>query len=98
VVRKRNGAFANTTFLGLLTNHMSMNTIISNDGTGIAYEKTGNGPTVILAGGVLCYRNSGPAKPLANQLADLFTVITYDRTIRPSVNPGITGDKFLGDI
>lgn len=56
-----------------------MNKTTSKDGTVIAYEKIGSGPVLILVDGALCYRDSGPARPLAKELADSFTVITYDR-------------------
>lgn len=56
-----------------------MYTVTSNDGTRIAYDKTGSGPAVILVDGALCYRASGPAKPLEKLLVDTFTVYTYDR-------------------
>jgi pimeloyl-ACP methyl ester carboxylesterase len=56
-----------------------MSTVSSRDGTTIAYEKTGDGPAVILVDGALCYRAFGPARPLAKHLADSFTVYTYDR-------------------
>lgn len=56
-----------------------MNNIISKDGTTIAYDKTGSGPALILVDGALCYRESGPNGALAEQLADQFTVFTYDR-------------------
>ena len=54
-------------------------TTTSKDGTLIAYERTGSGPAVILVDGALCYRGSGPARPLAAALAGHFTVYTYDR-------------------
>ena len=56
-----------------------MRTVTSRDGTLIAFETTGTGPPVILVDGALCYRDSGPARPLAAQLAGQFTVYTYDR-------------------
>jgi pimeloyl-ACP methyl ester carboxylesterase len=57
----------------------SMSTLTSADGTVIAYEKVGEGPPVILVDGALCHRASGPARPLAQALADRYTVYTYDR-------------------
>ncbi|MCY0903856.1 alpha/beta fold hydrolase [Arthrobacter sp. H14-L1] len=49
----------------------------STDGTTIAYEMAGSGPTLILVGGALNTRQSpGGMVPL---LADDFTVVTYDR-------------------
>jgi pimeloyl-ACP methyl ester carboxylesterase len=54
-----------------------MQTVISKDGTKIAYDKTGNGPILILVLGALNSRKSG-AK-LAKLLAARFTVLSYDR-------------------
>jgi pimeloyl-ACP methyl ester carboxylesterase len=51
----------------------------SKDGTTIAFERTGAGPPLIIVDGALCWRESGPARKLAAELADRFTVITYDR-------------------
>jgi pimeloyl-ACP methyl ester carboxylesterase len=56
-----------------------MPTVTSKDGTRIAYDREGQGPALILVDGAMCYRDSGPAKPLAKMLANEFTVITYDR-------------------
>jgi pimeloyl-ACP methyl ester carboxylesterase len=56
-----------------------MKKALSKDGTPIAFDRTGNGPPVILVDGALCYRASGPSAPLAAQLAQNFTVFTYDR-------------------
>lgn len=56
-----------------------MPTLTSPDGTTIAYESTGAGPTVILVDGAMCYRAAGPMRPLAALLAQHFTVVTYDR-------------------
>ena len=56
-----------------------MNTVVSADGTTIAYSRTGEGPPVILVDGAMCYRDFGPATPLAKLLAPHFTVFTYDR-------------------
>jgi pimeloyl-ACP methyl ester carboxylesterase len=54
-------------------------TVTSADGTTIAYERAGDGPPLILVDGAMCHRRFGPAGPLAAQLTDAFTVITYDR-------------------
>jgi pimeloyl-ACP methyl ester carboxylesterase len=54
-------------------------TIASADGTRIAYERTGVGPPLIIVDGAMCYRGQGPSRPLAKELADAFTVYTYDR-------------------
>jgi pimeloyl-ACP methyl ester carboxylesterase len=56
-----------------------MGTVISKDGTRIAYDKRGQGPALILVDGALCYRAMGPSGPLADLLAPRFTVYTYDR-------------------
>jgi pimeloyl-ACP methyl ester carboxylesterase len=56
-----------------------MSKVISKDGTEIGYSKAGRGDPVILVDGAMCYRELGPAKSLAAELADKFTVYTYDR-------------------
>jgi pimeloyl-ACP methyl ester carboxylesterase len=56
-----------------------MTTVTSKDGTTIAYEKSGQGPAVILVDGALCHRNFGPMRPLAEQLKSNYTVYAYDR-------------------
>lgn len=47
-----------------------MNTLTSYDGTTIAYERSGDGPPVVLV---------GDSQPLAALLATRFTVYRYDR-------------------
>lgn len=54
-----------------------MQTIISKDGTKIAYEKIGNGRTVILVEGATATRSS--SENLAKLLSTEFTVYYYDR-------------------
>lgn len=56
-----------------------MLTVMSTDGTTIAFDRTGEGPALILVDGALCDRSSGPNGPLAGLLAERFTVFTYDR-------------------
>ena len=56
-----------------------MNTVTSADGTTIAYDRTGDGPAVILVDGAFCSRAFGPMPGLAPLLAKRFTVYTYDR-------------------
>jgi pimeloyl-ACP methyl ester carboxylesterase len=51
----------------------------SKDGTTIAYERSGNGPALILVDGALCSRGFGPSPKLAPLLARHFTVYAYDR-------------------
>jgi pimeloyl-ACP methyl ester carboxylesterase len=53
--------------------------VTSLDGTVIAYEERGNGPTLILVDGAFCSRAFGPMGKLAASLAHRFRVITYDR-------------------
>lgn len=55
-----------------------METVRSQDGTPIAYDRTGDGPPVILVAGALGARAFDPLSP-ASQLASQFTVISYDR-------------------
>lgn len=57
----------------------TMHTVISKDGTVIAYEKIGSGKPLILIDGALCYRSFGPMPKLAPLLAQHFTVYYYDR-------------------
>ncbi|GKU80079.1 alpha/beta fold hydrolase [Paenibacillus sp. L3-i20] len=54
-----------------------MYTIISKDGTEIAYEKQGNGPAVVLVASALADHMG--ASQLAEHLAKNFTVYNYDR-------------------
>ena len=46
-----------------------MTTVRSKDGTRVAFEKSGEGPPIILIDGALCYRGSGPSRPLAAELS-----------------------------
>jgi alpha-beta hydrolase superfamily lysophospholipase len=67
--------------------------VVSKDGTVIAFETAGQGPSVILIDGALCYREMGPSRELAKQLAKQFTVLTYDRRGR-----GKSGDTAPYDV
>jgi pimeloyl-ACP methyl ester carboxylesterase len=58
------------------------------DGTEIAYESSGSGPALVLVDGALCHRAFGPARGLAEQLADSFTVYAYDRRGRGESGAG----------
>lgn len=63
-------------------------TIISTDGTRIAYERSGDGPPLIIVDGAMCHRANGPARPMAAELASGFTVFTYDRRGRGESGDG----------
>ena len=65
-----------------------MKQVISRDGTPIAYERSGQGPALILVDGALCSRAFGPMPKLAPLLAKYFTVYIYDRRGR-----GGSGDR-----
>lgn len=52
-------------------------TVISKDGTAIAFDQSGQGPAVILVTGALGDRSA--SEPLATLLAQHFTVFNYDR-------------------
>jgi pimeloyl-ACP methyl ester carboxylesterase len=56
-----------------------MPTITSADGTTIAYDRVGDGPSVVLVDGAMCHRGAGPMGALAERLKGRFTVFTYDR-------------------
>lgn len=57
-----------------------MKTVISNDGTAIAFDRLGDGPAVILVGGAFQHRAIDPrTAELAGLLAERFTVVHYDR-------------------
>ncbi|MFF2550061.1 alpha/beta fold hydrolase [Nocardia sp. NPDC058058] len=66
---------------------MSTSTVISKDGTVIAYDRIGGGPAVVLVDGAFCHRGMGPSAPVAKELSDSYTVYTYDRRGR-----GASGD------
>jgi len=56
-----------------------MHKVISTDGTAIAYDRVGTGPSVILIGGAFSYRAFPKTVELAELLSEHFTVINYDR-------------------
>jgi pimeloyl-ACP methyl ester carboxylesterase len=66
-------------FDAITRNVTNMPTVISKDGTAIAYEKTGKGPGIILVNGALAHREFYGEKELADRLSKNFTVIYYDR-------------------
>lgn len=59
-----------------------MNTVTSADGTPIAFDRTGDGPALVLVVGAFCDRSS--TRTLAACLASTFTVYEYDRRGRGS--------------
>jgi len=56
-----------------------MRTVISRDGTGIAYETRGSGPALVIVLGALANRSAESLQRLADLLAEEFAVYTYDR-------------------
>jgi len=59
---------------------MSSEYATSADGTRIAFERSGTGPVLVLVDGAFCYREFGPARAVAQAMADAFTVVVvYDR-------------------
>jgi pimeloyl-ACP methyl ester carboxylesterase len=54
-------------------------TAVSKDGTSIAYEKIGNGLSIILVNGALAHRKLFGERDLALMLSKNFSVIFYDR-------------------
>ncbi|OXM14474.1 alpha/beta fold hydrolase [Paenibacillus herberti] len=56
-----------------------MYSLISKDGTQIAYDKVGQGPALVLVTGAFSYRKFPALIQLAELLSDRFTVYTYDR-------------------
>lgn len=71
-----------------------MHTVLSRDGTKIAYDRAGRGPSLVLVGGAFSYRRFPGMVKLAGLLAERFTVYSYDRRGR-----GDSGDngKGVGD-
>ncbi|MEV8536781.1 alpha/beta fold hydrolase [Streptomyces sp. NPDC051211] len=58
---------------------MSFETVVSTDGTRIAYERKGAGPALILVSGAFGVREDPHWREFADALADRFTVVAYDR-------------------
>jgi pimeloyl-ACP methyl ester carboxylesterase len=56
-----------------------MNTVRSNDGTRIAFDRVGAGPPLIIVGGAFSYRRWKGYVQLADLLKNRFTVVSYDR-------------------
>jgi pimeloyl-ACP methyl ester carboxylesterase len=64
-----------------------MQTVVSADGTTIAYDRYGEGPAVILVAGALGYRSFKDARQTATTLAEHCTAINYDRRGRGASGP-----------
>jgi pimeloyl-ACP methyl ester carboxylesterase len=56
---------------------MEPDTVTSKDGTRIAFDRSGEGPALILVGGALSVRSAWA--PVAELLAPRFTVVSFDR-------------------
>ena len=56
-----------------------MESVRSRDGTTIAFDRVGDGPALILAGGAFSYRAFPKMRELADLLSRRITVINYDR-------------------
>jgi pimeloyl-ACP methyl ester carboxylesterase len=66
-------------------------TVLSADGTRIAYDQRGQGPVVVLVGGAFSDRAWRGEVALAEALADRFTTVTYDRRGRGDSIPATAG-------
>jgi pimeloyl-ACP methyl ester carboxylesterase len=53
--------------------------VTSRDGTSIAFERSGEGPALVLVDGAMCSRQFGPTEATAAALNAAFTVYRYDR-------------------
>ncbi|MFC8432774.1 alpha/beta fold hydrolase [Streptomyces sp. NPDC057253] len=67
------------------------NTIVSRDGTALAYQRTGEGPAVVLVSGAMS--TGATVAPLGLPLSGGFTVVSYDRRGR-----GQSGDTEPYDV
>ena len=56
-----------------------MRKVRSRDGTTIAFDRSGEGPVLVLVDGALSYRWLGPTARLAQVLTPYFTVDSCDR-------------------
>ena len=63
-----------------------MSKVFSKDGTGIAYDRLGQGPAIILVDGALAYRSFGAMPEVAKLLSTHFTTVAYDRRGRGESN------------
>jgi pimeloyl-ACP methyl ester carboxylesterase len=62
-----------------MTSDRTIGSVRSADGTRIAFELSGSGPTLVLVEAAGCYGDFGSLRPLADRLAADLTVLTYDR-------------------
>ena len=53
--------------------------VASKDGTRIAYDKVGSGPTLVIVNGAMGFRGNAFAKKFQAEFAKHFTVVDYDR-------------------
>ena len=65
-----------------------METVASSDGTRIAFDRRGDGPPVVLVGGVFSDRRFPLMVELASRLSSRFTVVNYDRRGRGDSGDG----------
>lgn len=56
-----------------------MESVISRDGTRIAFDRYGKGPPMIVVGGAMSQKDFGPFAKLGGLLSDRFCTIVYDR-------------------
>ena len=77
-----------------------MEKVTSKDGTPIAYDRSGEGPAVILVAGALGVRSHPMFTELAERLSKRFTVYNYDRRGRSDSgdNPPYAVEREIEDI
>jgi pimeloyl-ACP methyl ester carboxylesterase len=75
-----------------------MDTVVSADGTVIAFDRFGDGPSVIMAAGA--FNTRAATEPLARALEQRFTVLNYDRRGRGDSGdtPPYAVDREIEDI
>lgn len=74
--------------------------VVSKDGTRIAYEISGSGPTVVLVAGALGYKDFPYLRKFAAEFAKHFRIVTYDRRGRgdSSDTKPFSVDKEIDDL
>lgn len=72
----------------------------SSDGTTIAFDRSGDGPPIILVDGAFCSRAMGPMPKLAALLGTRFTTVHYDRRGRGDSGdtPPYTVEREIDDL